>query len=615
MIKSTLSVLAFACGLIFLSLTTGAALADRRVALVIGNSQYKNASNILINPQNDASDVATALRALGFEVLLTVDANKREFDLSLQKFAHLATDADAALFYYAGHAMQFQGRNYLMPTDAELEDEVSLPYQMVAFDAVQFAIDRAKGPKIIILDACRNNPVANRFVRSVFPTRDFGGMRGLARIDRAQGMVVSYATATGEVAEDGKTRNSPYTTALLKRMQEAGLEIEMMFRRVAQDVSLQTNGRQRPETVISLLNEFYLNRTDVAAWEKIKNSDDPAAFRAFVAAYPSSALALNAQFRLDTLLTAKSNRDQVETERVARERAMREEAQRDADARREAERKIAEAEKRIAALAAQNAPPPTSPRPDAIAWDFLKDSNDAAALKRFIEEFPDSTLRASAELRIASLTAAQHVAPSPGPSPEDIAWNMVKDTKDADQLRRFIEQFPASARRAEVEQRVAALAALPPHAAQPPPSPPVDWQEITRSLQLELKRVGCFDGPVDGRSKDATQVALRKFAKFAKFASVGVSQDDLTTDTLKAIRGFDKRVCPLVCPAGEKAEGDQCIRIACPSGEIRKDGSCVARPTPGPKRRVTVAPEPKAHPAKAPRGGKCFSFQGRQFCE
>src|SRR6266852_722531 len=205
MIRVLLSALVAIGALIFLVSSSDAALAERRVALVVGNSQYKNSNAVLGNPRNDARDVSEVLRTLGFEVVLTVDADKREFDRSLQQFARLASDADAALFFFAGHAMQHQGRNYLMPIDAELEDEISLPYQMVSFDAVNFALDRAKGVKIIILDACRNNPVANRFVRAVFGgTRDLASARGLARIDKTQGMVVSYATGANEVAEDGK---------------------------------------------------------------------------------------------------------------------------------------------------------------------------------------------------------------------------------------------------------------------------------------------------------------------------------------------------------------------------------------------------------------------------
>jgi uncharacterized caspase-like protein len=256
------------CGLLSSVRWAAPALAERRVALVIGNSQYRGPGLALSNPRNDASDVAASLRALGFEVIEALDLDKRSLDLNLQKFARAATDADAVLFFYAGHAMQFQGRNYLTPIDAELEDEISLRYQMVSLDDVRAALDRANGVKIMILDACRNNPLADRLVRRLYgQNRSVGNVRGLARIDRTQGMVVAYATAADDVAQDGTGRNSPFTAALLSRMKEPGLEIEMMFRRVTADVSARTGGRQRPETYISLLSEYYLNQSDQVAWE------------------------------------------------------------------------------------------------------------------------------------------------------------------------------------------------------------------------------------------------------------------------------------------------------------------------------------------------------------
>src|ERR1700719_1790882 len=228
------------------------AWAERRVALVVGNSNYKAANISLSNPRNDAQDISAVLTNLGFEVVTAIDATKRDMDFALQRFARLATDADSALFFYAGHAMQFQGRNFLMPTDAELEDEISVRYQTVGLEEVRAALDRANGVKIMILDACRNNPLANRLKQGVAASRTLATTRGLARIDKTQGMVVAYATAPDEVAQDGQGRNSPFTAALLKRLQEPGLEIEMMFRRVASDVNAQTGGRPPPAHYILL---------------------------------------------------------------------------------------------------------------------------------------------------------------------------------------------------------------------------------------------------------------------------------------------------------------------------------------------------------------------------
>src|SRR3984893_3714816 len=300
-----------------------AAWAERRVALVVGNSNYKAANISLSNPRNDAQDISAVLTNLGFEVVTAIDASKRDMDFALQRFARLATDADSALFFYAGHAMQFQGRNFLMPTDAELEDEISVRYQTVGLEEVRAALDRANGVKIMILDACRNNPLADRLQKTIVgASRSVSMSRGLARIDKTQGMVVAYATAADEVDQDGQGRNSPFTTALLKRLQEPGLEIEMMFRRVAYDVNAQTGGRQRPETYISLLSEYYLNQSDRVVWDRIKDQDDIAALRDFANKYPSSPLAVIARNRVEASERYAKQRD--EDDRRAREAEQRE---------------------------------------------------------------------------------------------------------------------------------------------------------------------------------------------------------------------------------------------------------------------------------------------------
>jgi hypothetical protein len=157
---------------------------------------------------------------------------------------------------------------------------------------------------------------------------------------------------------------------------------------------------------------------------------------------------------------------------------------------------------------------------------------------------------------------------------------------------------------------VAALAAEAAKAPVPPPAPQLDRRDITRWVQLELKRVGCFSGPVDGEYGTTTRAALQNFAKLAP---AKLSDADPTPATVKAIQDFNKRVCPLECQSGERAEGDRCVRIVCRAGEVLRDGACVAK----------VATEQKRHAAPleakprrlAPGGGKCFQFQGRQFCE
>lgn len=420
MSRPLVSWVAALCGLVAVTLSAGHALADRRVALVIGNAQYKNASLTLTNPKNDAEDVAAVLRKLGFDVIFATDTTKRDFDLAMAKFARSSTDADVALFYYAGHALQLQGRNYLMPTDAELEDEISVRYQMEPIDDIRAALDRAAGVKIMILDACRNNPVADRLRRKISgESRNVETSRGLARIDRAQGLVVAYATAADNVALDGTGRNSPYTKALLKRLQEPGLEIEMMFRRVAADVNAQTDGRQRPETYVSLLSEYYLNQSDRVVWEQVKDSNDPTALRDFITRFPSSPLIPTAQARMDDLMRAarevQAAREQAEKDaarllqdedqrrKIAaaeRERADREAAQRRQDE--EQRKKVAALEQERAARdAAQRQQQEEEQRKKAAALEQERQAREAAQKRQDDEK--RAKAEAEARLKVAAL--------------------------------------------------------------------------------------------------------------------------------------------------------------------------------------------------------------------
>jgi len=209
----------------------------------------------------------------------------------------------------------------------------------------------------------------------------------------------------------------------------------------------------------------------------------------------------------------------------------------------EAKAKVADVAPTAAPPAAAPAAPP-APAPDEVAWTLLQDTSDAAALKRFVAQFPDSPRRRDAETRIAALAAWQ------------TAWNLVKDSKDLEQLRRFVEKFPDSAERADAEQMIASLSA-PPTAPAPNPTiaTPPDPHELTRSLQFELMRVGCFKGTVNGQFDDDTKTAWHRFIKMT---SISMS-DDASSDAVNAVRGINKRVCPLVCPRGQHAEGEACV--------------------------------------------------------
>ncbi|RYE30997.1 MAG: caspase family protein, partial [Hyphomicrobiales bacterium] len=330
------------CGLI-LVLLSGLALAEtppeRRVALVIGNSSYRNAP-VLPNTVNDARDMVVALRKVGFEVVDGLDLDKRGMDAALTRFARLAQDADAAMFYFAGHGFQFNGENYLVPVEAKIEDEVGVQYETTRLNDVVTALNYAKGVKIMVLDACRNNPFVGLLAKRQ-ATRGFSVGSGLAPVQRAQGMVIAYATQANDVAADGAGRNSPFTAALVREIDQPGLEVAALFRRVQKSVYDNTAGRQTPELSLSLLGDFYLNReeTDADIWRRIRASDDPTALQSFIQRYPQSFFVIDARTRLDLLerrSAVSSDRDKLVREFAERERALLQRLERAEQGRRQA---------------------------------------------------------------------------------------------------------------------------------------------------------------------------------------------------------------------------------------------------------------------------------------
>jgi hypothetical protein len=240
----------------FFGVFAAPAFADNRVALVIGNGAYARVPH-LANPVHDAEDVAAALRRSGFEIIVATDLDKAGMDEATIKFARAARTADVAMFYYTGHALQFGGINYLVPVDAQLSDEADL-HRMVRVDDVIADMQPAKNLRILVLDSCRDNPLAEQMKRSIGSTRSASIGRGLAKIDSPEGMIIAYATQPGRTAEDGDGRNSPFTTSFLKNI-EAREEIGIIFRRISGDVYQTTHQMQLPEVSLSLTGEFYLN--------------------------------------------------------------------------------------------------------------------------------------------------------------------------------------------------------------------------------------------------------------------------------------------------------------------------------------------------------------------
>ena len=220
---------------------------ERRIALIIGNAAYRTLRPLL-NPRNDAEDIARSLKELGFEVTLGLDASRSEMEDLLAKFSRDATHADAALAYFAGHGLQHNGVNYLVPVDGVLSQEADLR-RFIKVQDLLTELERAPGVRILILDACRDNTALEALSAR---SRSAGGLAGLAP-ERAKGVLIAYSTQPNKVARDGEgQRNSPFTTALLRHLPTPGQDVRLTFTRVRKDVVVATDDTQWPETSDSL---------------------------------------------------------------------------------------------------------------------------------------------------------------------------------------------------------------------------------------------------------------------------------------------------------------------------------------------------------------------------
>ena len=232
--------------LLLLAVTTSTLAAEpARIALVIGNGAYEHAP-VLRNPVQDARDIAAALGGLGYSVELVTDAKRPGMEAALAKFAAAAVGADQALVYYSGHGVEVGGVNYLLPVEARIASETTVPLEAVSLPTVMGIAARARRLGLVVLDACRDNPLANDMERAG-GTR--GITRGLASVEPVGGnLLVAYATKDGRVAADGTGHNSPYTTAILEALKVPGLEVRLFWGRVHDRVLAATRRAQEPFT-------------------------------------------------------------------------------------------------------------------------------------------------------------------------------------------------------------------------------------------------------------------------------------------------------------------------------------------------------------------------------
>jgi len=318
---------------------SGEALAAARVALVVGNGDYAADIGKLKNPASDAQMMADTLTGLGFEVSLVTDADQKAMKRAIREFGQKlrATGPNGiGLFYYAGHGVQVDGENFLLPIGAEIQAEGDVELEAVSASSIlsqmQFA---GNAVNLVFLDACRNNPLTRSF-RS--------GSRGLARVDAPRGSFVGYSTAPGDVSVDGETSNSPYALALVEELTTPGISIEEAHRAVRGKVLAATNQRQTPWDSSSLTGPVVLREVTMVApvapatpapapaepsaggsnqqaellfWDSIKTSDNPATFQAYLTQFPNGVFAGLARAKITELESAGS--DPTETQSAARQ--------------------------------------------------------------------------------------------------------------------------------------------------------------------------------------------------------------------------------------------------------------------------------------------------------
>jgi uncharacterized caspase-like protein len=445
--------------------------ADRRVALVIGNSQYAHAAT-LRNPRNDATEMGEALKKLGFEVQVGLDLDQQSFARTMEEFARKLDGADVALFFYAGHGIQINEKNYLVSVNAQLSNEFLVSAETIPLDSIMRLMESKVPVNLIFLDACRNNPLADDLRKNLAALKRSAVLgRGLARVEPSgRDTLIAFAAAPGQEAADGSAGNSPFTGALLKHIATPGLEVSVMLKEVAADVRKATQNAQRPQQLSDMSRTFYFKPAAAAA--KLAQPPQPAA-------------------------PAPSPRAHAD------DRAL-----------------------------------------EVAFWNAAQNANQCEAVRAYLQRYPNGIFVELGRLserrlcasgrRIEVIGTPPASAPASAPPPADAT--------------------PA----APLPPPNPVLAARPDAAEAAPPAAQSPVEDLTRPIQIELTRLGCDPGKIDGEWGESSRDAAKRFKRHAK-ASLDV--DEPSQDLLSALREQHSRVCPLECGRGYRVRNGECVAI------------------------------------------------------
>lgn len=609
----------------FVALMPNEAFAEKRVALVVGNSSY-SAVPQLPNPARDATSVAKMFKDAGFETVETyLDVGNLDFKRAIRKFEDTAVDADIAVLFYAGHGIEIGGTNYLIPIDAKLASDRDAPDEAIPLDRLVLSADGAKKLRVIILDACRDNPYAGKMRReSRAALRAVSS--GLGKVEPSStDTLIAYAAKAGSTAEDGERDHSPFTAALLKNLTVPGLDLRLAFGRVKDEVMKATNGRQEPFVYGSLGGGNY---SLVPAPVETTGATNPAA--ADVKADYQLVEKIGSRKAWEVFLSTHASGFY-------------------ADLAREQLKKFPERQSPIVPVSIQPEPqaePNRGPSTrELVDWERVKDSGDIAALKSFIKRYPDSTLSVNAqgkvdvleqalrereaaaraareeaerqrkeaeaqkrredeERRAAAAEAAQKAKAAEAQrraeearlKAQEAARN--KAAADAEKLRLESERI---AREAEAERKKAEAAAaqeavcktesalfdaivekgsesgnidalkrfskdttcerLKPQVVAKLDAWTSNTPDLIKSAQTQLARINCYSGTATGQMTDATRASLVRYLGIKKRPTA----DTKVTEALVQELGKQAALtCPTICPAGQVAQGATCVAKAPP---------------------------------------------------